>query len=45
MEWTKDLVHEVVEEQRAFFKTGQTLDVDWRIRQLKKPHMASYILS
>ena len=36
MEWTKDLVHEVVEEQRAFFKTGQTLDVDWRIRQLKK---------
>ena len=36
LEWTKDLVHEVVEEQRAFFKTGQTLDVDWRIRQLKK---------
>lgn len=36
MEWTKEMVHEVVEEQRAYFKTGQTLDVDWRIRQLKK---------
>ena len=36
MEWTKQAVHEAVEKQRAFFKTGKTLDVDWRIGQLKR---------
>ena len=36
MPWTKDSIHETVEKQRAFFRTGQTLDVNWRITQLKK---------
>ena len=29
-------IHETVEKQRAFFRTGKTLDVSWRIEQLKK---------
>ena len=33
--WTQDSVHGLVEAQKAFFRTGQTLDVDWRIAQLK----------
>ena len=36
MMWTKDAVHALVEEQRAYFRTGETLDVDWRIKQLKR---------
>lgn len=34
--WNKELVHSVVEDQKAFFATGTTLDVSWRIEQLKK---------
>ena len=34
--WNKELVHGVVEEQKAFFATGATLEVSWRIEQLKK---------
>ena len=34
--WNKELVHSAVEDQKAFFATGATLDVSWRIEQLKK---------
>lgn len=34
MEYTKGLIHDIVLSQRKFFRTGKTLDVDWRIRQL-----------
>ncbi|MBR5383192.1 MAG: aldehyde dehydrogenase family protein, partial [Clostridia bacterium] len=33
---TKEEIHAIVEKQRAFFRTGKTLDVSWRIEQLKK---------
>ena len=36
MAWTKDDIHGLVEKQRAFFKSGRTLDVSWRKEQLKK---------
>lgn len=29
------MVHQIVQDQKDFFATGTTLDVDWRIRQLK----------
>ncbi|MBR4344287.1 MAG: aldehyde dehydrogenase family protein [Lachnospiraceae bacterium] len=34
MEYTKDSIHDIVLAQRKFFRTGKTLDVEWRIRQL-----------
>lgn len=34
--WTQEQVHEIVTRQKQFFQTGTTLDVDWRIKQLKK---------
>lgn len=34
--WTPLLIKETVEKQREFFMTGETLDVEWRIAQLKK---------
>ena len=34
--WTSEKVHEIVEKQRTFFKTGETLPVKYRINQLKK---------
>ena len=30
-----DTIHEIVEKQRAYFRTGQTLDVDFRLKQLQ----------
>ena len=36
MEWTRETIHETVEAQRRFFRSGATLDVGWRIGQLKK---------
>ncbi len=36
MAHTKESIHAAVEAQRAFFRTGATLDVKWRIEQLKK---------
>ena len=36
MDWTHEAIHELTERQRAFFRTGQTLDVAWRRQQLKK---------
>ena len=32
--WTQESIHEVVEKQRAFFQSGKTLDINWRIDQL-----------
>lgn len=34
--WDQALVHRVVENQKSFFAKGMTLDVSWRIEQLKK---------
>ncbi len=36
MSYTQETVHEIVEKQRKFFRSGKTLDVNWRIEQLKK---------
>jgi len=36
MSYTQERIHEIVENQRAYFRTGETLDVSWRIAQLKK---------
>ena len=36
MEHTQETVHAIVEKQRAYFRTGATLDVNFRIEQLKK---------
>ena len=33
--WTKQEIHTIVQKQRAFFKTGKTFDIDWRIRRLE----------
>ena len=33
---SEDKIRQIVEKQRAFFRTGKTLDVSWRIEQLKK---------
>lgn len=36
VEWNTDKVHEAVEKQKAFFAANTTLDVGWRIEQLKR---------
>lgn len=36
MEWTQETIHETVEAQRRYFRSGATLDAGWRIEQLKK---------
>ncbi|MBQ3928403.1 MAG: aldehyde dehydrogenase family protein, partial [Clostridia bacterium] len=36
MAFTQEQIHQTVEKQRAFFRTGQTLDIKWRKTQLKK---------
>ena len=33
---TKERVSELVSKQREYFKTGETLDIDFRIKQLRK---------
>ena len=38
--WTKERIEALVASQRKFFRSGVTLDVDWRIRQLKKLRQA-----
>ena len=35
MAFTQDRIHEIVLNQRKFFRTGETLDVNWRIERLK----------
>ena len=36
MSFTQERIHEIVLTQRKFFRSGKTLDVKWRIEQLKK---------
>ena len=36
MTYTQESIHGIVSKQRKFFRTGKTLDVKWRIEQLKK---------
>ena len=36
MGYTEEEIRRIVEMQRAFFRTGKTLDVNWRIAQLKR---------
>ena len=36
MEYTNDLIKGIVDRQREYFRSGATLDVDWRIRQLRR---------
>lgn len=33
---TKSDIHSIVERQKDFFRSGQTLPISWRVRQLKK---------
>ena len=40
MPYTQETVHEITVKQRQFFRTGVTLDVNWRIEQLKKLRQA-----
>ena len=40
MEYTKETVKEIVDRQRAFFRSGKTLDVEGRIEQLKRLKLA-----
>ena len=40
MPYTSEAVHEIVQKQRRFFRTGATLEVNWRIEQLKKLRQA-----
>lgn len=35
VKWDQEIIHQVVEDQKEFFATGVTLDVSWRIDQLK----------
>ena len=34
--WTKGTVHELVKKQKQYFRTNETLNVNWRILQLKR---------
>lgn len=36
MTYTPEKIREIINNQRVFFKSGKTLDVKWRIEQLKK---------
>jgi aldehyde dehydrogenase (NAD+) len=40
MAYTQETIHGIVERQRAYFNTGETLDVSFRIEQLKKLRQA-----
>ena len=40
MGWDKTSIHKVVESQRAFFRSGRTLSVEWRKRQLRRLNAA-----
>ena len=40
MEWSQEKIHKTVEAQKEFFKSGVTLDVAWRKKQLKKLKLA-----
>ena len=36
MQYTQNTIHDIVLKQRQFFRTGITLNVNWRLAQLKK---------
>lgn len=36
MSYNEGRIHEIVAKQRAYFDSGATLDIDWRIKQLNK---------
>ena len=36
MSYTQEKIHDIVLEQRKYYRSGETLDVGWRIEQLKK---------
>ena len=36
MSYTQEKIHDIVLEQRKHFRSGETLDIGWRIEQLKK---------
>jgi aldehyde dehydrogenase (NAD+) len=36
MTYTQERIREIVDNQRKFFRSGVTLDIKWRLRQLKK---------
>ena len=40
MACTREEIHGIMEKQRAFFRSGATLDVAWRVSQLKKLRQA-----
>ena len=40
MAYTREEIHGIVRKQKEFFRTGVTLDVKWRIEQLKKLRQA-----
>ena len=40
MSWTQEEIHDLVQRQRDFFLTNQTLDINWRIEQLKRLKLA-----
>ena len=36
MDYTKERIQSIIKSQREFFRSGETLDIGWRIEQLKK---------
>ena len=34
--WTKEAIHDLVTRQKKYFRSNYTLDIDWRIHQLKR---------
>ena len=40
MTWTKEKIHDLVQSQKDFFLSNQTLDVSWRIDQLTRLKLA-----
>ncbi len=36
MQWSEKEVESIIEKQRSFFYSGKTLDINWRLEQLKK---------
>jgi len=36
MTYTPENIQDIVAKQRSFFRSGVTLDVNWRLQQLKK---------
>ena len=42
MSYTKEQIHDIVLEQRKYFRTGETLDINWRKQQLIKLRTAVF---